>query len=131
MGVEPFLLSSTLLGVVSQRLVRNLCVHCKSEINLNDDERAKYGIEPNDTIYQPEGCPKCLQTGYKGRSGIYEVIEVDDVLAEKIHDGESQADIERYSRTQSQSLRDDGIRRVIQGDTSLDEVFRVTRDNLQ
>ena len=69
--------------------------------------------------------------GYKGRSGIYEVIEIDDVLAGKIHDGESQADIERYSRTKSHSLRDDGIRRVVEGETSLDEVFRVTRDNLQ
>ncbi|MFT4608077.1 MAG: general secretion pathway protein E [Urechidicola sp.] len=131
MGVEPFLLSSTLLGVVSQRLVRNICEHCKTEMTLGDDERMKYGIESEDTIFQPEGCPKCLQTGYKGRSGIYEVIDVDDVLAGKIHDGKSQADIERYSRTQSNSLRDDGIRRVIEGRTTLDEVFRVTRDNLQ
>ena len=131
MGVEPFLLSSTLLGIVSQRLVRNLCGFCKSPISLNDDERAKYGIDQQVTIFQPGACPKCLQTGYKGRSGIYEVIEVDDILAGKIHDGESQANIERYSRTQSRSLRDDGIRRVIQGDTSLDEVLRVTRDNLQ
>ncbi|MFT5664656.1 MAG: general secretion pathway protein E [Gammaproteobacteria bacterium] len=131
MGVEPFLLSSTLLGVVSQRLVRNLCAHCKSEINLSSEERSKNGLGQQDIIFQPEGCPKCLQTGYKGRSGIYEIIEVDDALAGKIHDGESQAKIERYSRTQSQSLRDDGIRRVIEGETSLDEVFRVTRDNLQ
>lgn len=131
MGIEPFLLSSTLLGVVSQRLVRNICDHCKSEIILNNDERTKYGIESEATVFQSKGCSKCLQTGYKGRSGIYEVIEVDDVLAEKIHDGESQTDIERYSRTQSYSLRDDAIRRVTQGKTSLDEVFRVTRDNLQ
>jgi general secretion pathway protein E len=100
-------------------------------MTLGDDERRKYGIESDDTIFQPEGCPKCLQTGYKGRSGIYEVIDVDDVLSGKIHDGKSQADIERYSRTQSLSLRDDGIRRVIEGSTTLDEVFRVTRDNLQ
>ena len=130
MGVEPFLLSSTLLGVVSQRLVRNICEHCKTEMTLGDEERTKYGIGSDDTVFQPEGCPKCLQTGYKGRSGIYEVIDVDDVLAGKIHDSKSQADIERYSRTQSLSLRDDGIRRVIEGSTTLDEVFRVTRDNL-
>lgn len=131
MGVEPFLLSSTLLGVVSQRLVRNICEHCKSEMGLGEDERSKYGFQLEDVIFQPEGCPKCLQTGYKGRSGIYEVIDVDDVLAGKIHDSKSQAEIERYSRTQSHSLRDDGIRRVIEGSTTLDEVFRVTRDNLQ
>ena len=131
MGVEPFLLSSTLLGVISQRLVRTLCVHCKSEMTLSDEDRAGYGLTQEARIYQSESCPKCLQKGFKGRSGIYEMIEIDDTLSSMIHDGTSQVQIERYSRSKSQSLRDDGMRRVAEGDTTLDEVLRVTRENLQ
>jgi general secretion pathway protein E len=130
MGIEPFLLSSTLLGVISQRLVRKVCVHCKSELKLKADELEKYHIDESDNVYQAGGCSECLQTGYKGRSGIYEMIEIDDELVSMIHDGANQSKIERYSRTKSDSLRDDGIRRVVSGETTLDEVIRVTRDNL-
>jgi general secretion pathway protein E len=130
MGIEPFLLSSTLLGVISQRLVRNLCPECKTETSLNDEDLANYGIQSSHKIYQAKGCSQCLQTGYKGRSGIYEMIEIDGALANMIHDGESQSQIESYCRGKNQNLRDDGIRKVILGETTLDEVLRVTRDNL-
>jgi general secretion pathway protein E len=130
MGIEPFLLSSTLLGVISQRLVRNLCPDCKSETSLSATELANYGIHSTEGIYQAKGCPSCLHTGYKGRSGIYEMIEIDDHLANMIHEGESQTKIESYCLTKSKNLRDDGIRKVILGETTLDEVIRVTRDNL-
>ncbi len=130
MGVEPFLLSSTLLGVVSQRLVRNLCGECRSELHLSDSECEDFGIDVEQIIYQAEGCSDCLQTGYKGRSGIYELIEVDDHLSTMIHDGESQSKIEHYCRTRSASIRDDGIRKVVNCETTLDEVLRVTRENL-
>ncbi len=131
MGVEPFLLSSTLLGVISQRLVRSLCTKCKAELSLSDEELSNYGIAKTDNIYQIKGCSSCLKSGYKGRSGIYEMIEIDDALASMIHDNESQARIESYCHSKSQNLRDDGIRKVIRGETTLDEVLRVTRDNLQ
>ena len=130
MGIEPFLLSSTLLGVMSQRLVRSLCPKCKSETGLSEQEVADYGFNTNDTIYQSKGCSHCQQTGFKGRSGIYEMIEIDDKLANMIHDGASQSQIEIYCHDKSQNLRDDGIRKVMMGETSLDEVLRVTRDNL-
>ena len=130
MSVEPFLLSSTLLGVVSQRLVRNLCSECRTPLHLNDSEYEDYGLDSSIDIYQSQGCPACLQTGYRGRSGIYEMIEVDDKLSSMIHDGESQAKIERYCRTKSPSIRDDGMRKVEQGMTTIDEVLRVTRENL-
>ncbi len=130
MGIEPFLLSSTLLGVISQRLVRTLCPRCKTEIHLSEEELANYGINTTDTVYHARGCSHCLQTGYKGRSGIYEMIEIDDALANMIHDSESQSQIEAYCRSKSRNLRDDGIRKVVMGVTSLDEVVRVTRDNL-
>ena len=130
MGIEPFLLSSTLLGVMSQRLVRNLCPHCKTESSISEQELADYGLSSADKIYQFRGCSHCQQTGYRGRSGIYEMIEIDVKLASMIHDGASQSQIESYSHGKSQNLRDDGIRKVILGETTLDEVLRVTRDNL-
>ncbi len=130
MGIEPFLLSSTLLGVMSQRLVRSLCPQCKSEISLSEQEVADYGLSTNDTIYQSRGCSHCQQSGFRGRSGIYEMIEIDDALAGMIHDGASQSQIESYCRNKSQNMRDDGIRKVLMGETTLEEVLRVTRDNL-
>jgi general secretion pathway protein E len=128
MGVEPFLLSSTLLGVISQRLVRKLCPHCKSITHLGIEQINGFAIKPEDEIYKANGCSECLQTGFRGRTGIYEIIEVDDSVATMIHDGASQPELEKYCRTRSQSLRDDGIRKVLQGETTIDEVLRVSRD---
>ncbi len=130
MGVEPFLLSSTLLGVVSQRLVRNLCSECRTELTVNENEYSDFAISSDQVIYQAVGCASCLQTGYKGRSGIYELIEIDDHLSTMIHDKESQNKIEQYCRTRGASIRDDGIRKVTSRETTLDEVRRVTRENL-
>lgn len=130
MGVEPFLLSSTLLGVISQRLVRNLCSECRAPLKLNESEYQDYGLDSDVELFQSEGCPVCLQTGYRGRSGIYELVEVDDNISTMIHDGESQAKIERYCRTKSPSIRDDGMRKVELAATTIDEVLRVTRENL-
>lgn len=130
MGVEPFLLSSTLLGVISQRLVRNLCSECRTPLKLNESEYKDYGLDSDIELFQSEGCRVCLQTGYRGRSGIYELVEVDDEISTMIHDGESQAKIERYCRTKSPSIRDDGMRKVELASTTIDEVLRVTRENL-
>ncbi|MFT5503700.1 MAG: general secretion pathway protein E [Gammaproteobacteria bacterium] len=129
MGVEPFLLSSTLLGVISQRLVRRICHHCRQPVTLNSTELDEYGLNPEDELYQFNGCDKCLQTGYKGRTGIYEIIEVDEGLSTLIHDAGSQPTLEKYCRQFSASLRDDGMRLFKKGDTTLDEVLRVTREN--
>ena len=128
MGVEPFLISSTLLGVISQRLVRKLCPECKSVTQLDVEQINGFEIKGDDVVYQANGCPACLQTGFRGRTGIYEMIEVDANLSSMIHDSTSQAKIEKYCRTMSRSLREDGIRKVLLGETTLDEVLRVTRD---
>ncbi|HEY5738117.1 MAG TPA: type II secretion system ATPase GspE [Gammaproteobacteria bacterium] len=128
MGVEPFLISSTLLGVISQRLVRKLCPECKSVTQLDVEQINGFEIKGDDLVYQANGCPACLQTGFRGRTGIYEMIEVDANLSSMIHDSTSQAKIEKYCRTMSRSLREDGIRKVLLGETTLDEVLRVTRD---
>ena len=109
---------------------RARCPKCKVETILSEQELASHGITNGDTIYQAKGCPSCLQTGYRGRSGIYEMIEINDHLAGMIHACESQSQIEAYCLTKGKNLRDDGIRKVISGETSLDEVIRVTRENI-
>ncbi len=128
MGIEPFLLSSSLLGILAQRLVRNLCPDCKKPLELSARDRERYGIGENETVYQAVGCPSCLQLGYKGRSGIYELVEVDEPMSRMIHDQASQQDLERHARQRHPSIVEDGLRKVRQGITSLDEVFRVTRE---
>ena len=128
MGVEPFLLSSTLLGVLSQRLIRNLCPECKKPHDLNKTDLIKYGFSIEDVIYQAVGCSSCLHLGYKGRSGIYELIEINPKLSTMIHDQKSQQKIEEYCRTRSPGIEMDGLQKVKQGVTSLDEVFRVTKE---
>jgi general secretion pathway protein E len=128
MGIEPFLLSSSLLGVLSQRLVRNLCPKCKSPVDLSASDRQRYGLAEGEHAFKPVGCTDCLQLGFKGRSGIYELIEVDSELATMIHDQKSQQKIEEYCRTQAPGIVDDGLQKVRQGITSLDEVFRITKE---
>lgn len=129
MGVEPFLLSSTLLAVVAQRLVRNLCPDCKQPMDLSAEMRLKYGFSADDVIYKAVGCPSCLQLGYKGRSGIYELVEIDSQLASMIHDQRSQQKMEAHSRSIHRSIQQDGLEKVRKGITSLDEVFRITRED--
>ena len=130
MGVEPFLLSSSLIGVVAQRLVRLLCPGCKTPVKTSEKECEILGVSPTDppVIYQPNGCEQCGQLGYRGRTGIYEVIEVDDGMRNMIHEGASEHALEAHARKQSSSIREDGMRRVLAGHTSLEEVLRVTTE---
>ena len=131
MGVEPFLLASSLLGVMAQRLVRVLCTECRRPAAPNESECRVLGIEPGTSvrIYHAVGCPACNASGYHGRTGIYELIPVDDHMQAMIHQGESEQALERYSRTLSPGIRDDGVRKVLEGVTTLEEVVRVTRDD--
>jgi len=130
MGVEPFLLSSSLVGVVAQRLVRLLCPDCKRPVRATDRECELLGISPATppTLFQPQGCKTCSHLGYRGRIGIYEVIEVDDQLRNMIHDGSSELQLENHAREKTASIRADGVRRVLAGETSMEEVMRVTRE---
>jgi general secretion pathway protein E len=116
MGVEPFLLSSSLIGVLAQRLVRKLCPHCKVPA-------------PDGDGYKPVGCPQCSNTGYSGRTGIYELIVLDDALRELIHKGANEADLRRAADAAGMAtLRADAERWVRDGVTAREEVLRVTRD---
>jgi len=119
MGVEPFLLSSSLLGVVAQRLVRKLCDVCKVEKTGSDGH-----VE-----WHPVGCPTCGHTGYQGRTGIYELMRIDDRLRDMVHDESGEPALREAARVQGMTnLREDGNRWIRSGVTSREEVFRVTRD---
>ena len=131
MGVEPFLLASSLIGVLAQRLVRKLCPHCKQPHSAIQSECEWLGCDLNrpPEIYTAVGCNECNQLGYVGRTGVYEFIPVNDQLQQMIHDGEGEQAMERYARTFSDSLRMDGCRLVLEGLTSLEEVLRVSRED--
>ena len=131
MGVEPFLLSSTLLGVLAQRLVRLLCNECKQPYTPNAVDCERFGLDAAKppTFHKAEGCKQCNYQGYRGRTGIYELVDVDDELRTMIHDGSGEHEIEHYVRQHSPGIRQDGLRRILAGDTSVEEVLRVTRED--
>jgi general secretion pathway protein E len=129
MGVEPFLLSSSMLGILAQRLVRCLCTVCReayvpSPAELSLLEGAKPAM-----LYRPTGCPACTHTGYHRRTGIYELMRVDEGLRHLIHDRVAEQELRTYALQKGmKSLRQDGLRLVTEGVTSLEELLRVTRD---
>lgn len=130
MGIEPFLISSSLIGVLAQRLMRLLCKECKKSALATERECEILGIDAHQppTIYRPEGCAKCRNSGYSGRSGVYELIVIDDTLRTMIHSKASEQNMKKYARTLFPSIRHDGYRRVLAGDTSLEEILRVTSE---
>jgi general secretion pathway protein E len=132
MGVEPFLLSSSLIGVLAQRLVRVLDPATREAYAATPAELAAFG-KPADlqaTLYRPraELAAQGRASGYKGRTGIYELVALDDALRRLVHEGASEADLERHARTRSASILEDGWRKCVAGITSTEEVLRVTRD---
>ena len=131
MGVEQFLLASSLIGVMAQRLVRNLCPHCKKTHEVTEKECEWLGMKKAECpdIYCAAGCNKCNHMGYMGRSGLYEFIPIDHHLQNMIHEGEGEQAMEEYARTISPSISQDGKRMVLEGRTSLEEVLRVSRDD--
>ena len=131
MGVEPFLLSSSLLGVLAQRLVRTLCPHCRESHLPDAEELHLLGLvkENNEVIYRAVGCAQCNFKGYRGRTGIHELLPVDEKVRELIHNGKGEQAIEKYLRKSIPSIRRNGFDRVMEGITTLEEVLRVTRED--
>lgn len=116
MGVEPFLLSSSLLGVLAQRLVRRLCPACREPV-------------PGQSAWRAVGCPACNHTGYSGRTGIHELFVVDETIRGQIHAGAGEQTIRQCAYAGGmRTMRQDGQRWVDSGTTSIEEVVRVTRD---
>ena len=130
MGVEPFLLSSSVVGVLAQRLVRKLCKDCREPYVPDAAElELLAGQGRPEHLYRPMGCEHCNHTGYRGRTGIYELLEIDDALRAMIHTRESEHALREYAQLNGlKTLREDGLRWIISGDTSVEEVIRATRD---
>ncbi|HEX8612503.1 MAG TPA: type II secretion system ATPase GspE [Telluria sp.] len=122
MGIEPFLLSSSLLGVMAQRLVRKLCEHCKVRDEVETPEGRK-------VQWKAVGCDKCGQTGYHGRVGVYELLETNDKISAQIHNRASEAEIRTAAQASGmKTMREDGQRWLDNGTTTQAELLRVTKD---
>lgn len=126
MGVEPFLLASSLSALISQRLVRLLCRDCRETYRADDQECEFLGLEAPQTLYRAVGCPSCKHSGYQHRSGIFEFIEVDDVLRRLIHENAGEDAMLQHVRDKWPSINEDGRRLILAGETTLEEVLRVT-----
>jgi general secretion pathway protein E len=131
MGVEPYLLSSSLLGVLAQRLVRKLCPACKRPHDPSPADLAELGERyGGETLYGPGGCTACNNTGYVGRTGIYELLVIDEAAKTLIHGAGSEQRLRAHAAQRGmRTLRQDGLRWVLSGITSLEEVIRVTRES--
>ena len=131
MGIEPFLLASSLIGVVAQRLVRTLCSHCHTWREADSFEQDIFQTLHQQTeirlqLPQHQGCEQCSHTGFSGRTAIYEIVAIDEPLRRLIHGHAAEYELEAYARAQAGAIREDGLRKVLAGKTTLEEVLRVT-----
>ena len=130
MGVEPFLISSALVAVLAQRLVRVLCPHCRAKVELTEDDIRMLGtttLQAGMTVYGPVGCEKCLNSGYLNRVAIFELMVIDDQIRKMIVERKSESDIYKHmSENGFISMRMDGIYKIAAGITSVEEVLKAT-----
>jgi general secretion pathway protein E len=133
MGIEPFLVSSSLVAILAQRLARRLCPDCKEFYQPTDEELREINIPRarlhNGGLWRAVGCGNCNQKGYRGRSGIYELLIVSDAIRAKVNAGSDAGAVKKLAIAEGmRTLRDDGLDKAIAGETSLDEVLRVTKE---
>jgi general secretion pathway protein E len=132
MGVEPFLVGSSLVAVLAQRLVRVLCLECRESYTATDDELREIGVRPPGrpvTLYRGRGCPACANTGYRGRAGIFEIMIVDDGIRAMVSRNTDAKTIKKEATGKGMgTLRADGARKVLSGITSVAEVLRATEE---
>jgi general secretion pathway protein E/type IV pilus assembly protein PilB len=131
MGIEPYLVASSLEMVAAQRLVRLICKHCKAEEPQAEVERLRpeFGDEVPDVLYRGRGCRECQGTGYRGRQGVFEMMPITDEIRAQILERVSSREIRRTAVQQGMnSLREDGWRLIREGRTTVDEVLRMTKD---
>jgi type IV pilus assembly protein PilB len=131
MGVEPFLVATSVHLIVAQRLVRRICTNCAAPIEVPQPALVKAGFTKEEArtakIMKGKGCDRCSNTGYKGRTALYEVMEIDDSLRELILVGASSLELKKKAIEQGMiTLRRSGIRKMLDGITTMDEVLRET-----
>lgn len=128
MGIEPYLLSSTISGVLAQRLVRKICPSCREEYEPSKQELALLGIKHKEKLFHGKGCKNCFGSGYKGRCGIYELLSINDEFQSKIAQKTDALELRRLAKDQGfMTLRDHGLSLIKQGITTIAEVLRMTR----
>ncbi|KFX21601.1 type II secretion system ATPase GspE [Pectobacterium betavasculorum] len=128
MGVEPFLLSTSLLGVLAQRLVRTLCPDCSQPQPVDPAQAKQMGIAPDTLLHNPVGCPQCSFTGYRGRIGIHELVLINDDVRAAIHRSDGEMAIAQILGESRTTIRQDGLEKVLAGLTTWEEVIRVTKE---
>lgn len=131
MGVQSFLLSSSLIGILAQRLIRLLCPQCKTENHsVTPEIRQRLGVSKDTVIYKAVGCDHCSGTGYKGRTGIHELLVLDDEVQRMVHNNNAETEIENYAidKLGMRTLRMDALRWMIDGKTTLEEVISITKE---
>jgi len=127
MGIEPFLVASSTVLIMAQRLVRRICSNCKEEFKLSDEALRDLGMAPGTSTYKGKGCDKCNGTGYSGRQGLYEVMPISPAIRELILDRASTTEIRHKAVEEGMlTLRDDGLIKVAKGATTVEEVLRET-----
>jgi type IV pilus assembly protein PilB len=132
-GVEPYLISAAVNAILAQRLVRKICSHCKEEYRPSDDMREFLNLQgfTSETMWQGKGCDRCRKTGYSGRLGIYELLLMDDWLRDQVTRNPDVTQLRKLCRERGLvTLRDDGFQKVIKGQTTVDEILRVTENTV-
>ena len=133
MGIEPYLIASTLVGVVAQRLMRTVCESCAEEYEPSPAVLSALGIDPGEdlTLRRGKGCRACRGTGYKGRTGIFEVMQMNEPLREALTGGGSVDSIRRLAKKQGlTTLRENARMKVLEGSSTPEEMVRVTAVNV-
>jgi general secretion pathway protein E len=134
-GIEPYLVSSSVIAVMAQRLVRTICPRCKESYRPSAQSLSEIGLEPSDlaegALWRGKGCPYCLNSGYRGRTGIFEVLLMDEDIRSLVSAKTDSNIIKRKSISKGMAtLRDDGATKVMAGITTIEEILRVTQDEL-
>jgi len=134
LGLEPYLVSSSLIAIVAQRLVRKVCPDCRKVAEPTPHELRELGLgegESSGKFYVGTGCDKCFQTGYRGRTGIYELMLINEEIQDMIYKKESAGAIKKRAINAGlQTLRMDGVRKVLAGITTVAEIMRVTQTDV-
>jgi general secretion pathway protein E len=135
MGVEPFLVASSVIGIIAQRLVRTLCRECQERYTPSEFELMQLGI-PADKVgekmfYRAKGCPTCLNTGYAGRTGVHEIMMMDDDIRALVMKNVDSPSIKRKAMEKAmKTLREVAAQKVLEGETTVEEVLRVTQEDV-